>query len=52
MLSIEKCREYLEGKKLTDKEVLEIRDNLYGLAEIAIEKYIKDKKSNISKISE
>lgn len=50
MLSIEECREYLEDKTLSDEEVLEIRDNLHGLAEIAIENYIKEKKIKVEKI--
>lgn len=50
MLSIEECREYLDDKNLSDEEVLEIRDNLYGLAEIAIESYIKEKGIKVEKI--
>ena len=43
MLSIEKVREILNDENISDEEVLEIRDNLHGLAEIAIESYIKEK---------
>ena len=45
MLSIEKVREILNDENISNKEILEIRDNLYGLAEIAIENYIKEKKT-------
>lgn len=44
MLSIEKAKEILNDENISDEEILEIRDNLYGLAEIAIESYVKEKK--------
>jgi len=52
MLNIKKAREILNDENMSDSEILEIRDNLYDLAEIAIEKYIKEKKIKITKISE
>lgn len=50
MLSIEKVKEILNDENISDKEALKIRDNLYGLAEIAIEDYIKEKKIKVEKI--
>ena len=38
MMSIEKVREILNDENISDEEIVDIRDNLYGLAEIAIEK--------------
>lgn len=46
MLSIEKVREILNDENISNEEILEIRDNLYGLAEIAIESYMKERKAN------
>ncbi len=44
MLSLEKCRELIGDPKLSDKEITEIRENLYGLAELALEQYFRQKK--------
>lgn len=52
MMSIEKVREILNDENISDEEIIEIRDNLYGLAEIAIESYIKEKGIEVVKISE
>jgi hypothetical protein len=52
MLTIERVKELLNDENISDEEVLEIRDNLYGLAEIAIESYIKEKGIEAVKISE
>lgn len=32
MISVKKCKEYLEGADLTDQEIIEIRDILYAVA--------------------
>ena len=45
MLSIEETRKHLDNKNLTDKEVEEIRNGLYGLAEVIFEKWMQDKKN-------
>ncbi|GBE17376.1 hypothetical protein BMS3Abin15_01221 [bacterium BMS3Abin15] len=37
----EEVKEILNDENILDEEALEIRDNLYGLAEISIEKYIE-----------
>jgi len=45
MLSIKKCRELIDGdEEYTDKQIEEIRRTLYGLGELALECYFKDKK--------
>ena len=46
MLSIEEMRKYLEGddKNLPDEKVEEIRDGLYGLAEIIFEKWMQERR--------
>ena len=43
MISIEKCREILEDKNLTDEEVTTIREQLYKLAEVSIDSYFEEK---------
>ncbi len=44
MLSIEEMKKSLNDKSLSDKEVEEIRDGLYGLAEVIFEKWMQEKK--------
>ncbi len=52
MLSIDECRELISGsEKFTDKQVEEIREDLYGLAELALESYFK-KKGKASRLEE
>lgn len=44
MLSIQKCRELIPGsEKYTDEQIEEIRTTLYGLAELALDVYFKEK---------
>jgi microsomal dipeptidase-like Zn-dependent dipeptidase len=44
MLSLEKCRELIpHEKELTDEQIEEIRETLYGLAELALESYFREK---------
>lgn len=50
MLSIEEIKKILNDENIPDEEVMEIRDNPYGLAEIAIENYIKEYNIKIEKI--
>ncbi len=45
MLSIEEMKKCLDDKSLSDKEVEEVRDGLYGLAEVIFEKWQQDKKN-------
>jgi ribosome recycling factor len=45
MLSIEKTKELLDDKTISDDQAEKIRDDVQTLAEIIIEKYISDKKS-------
>lgn len=43
MLSIEECRELIpDSNKFADKQIEEIREDLYGLAELALESYSKN----------
>lgn len=45
MLSIEKCRKLIPGREeYTDEQILSIRDELYELADIAIQHYLEDLK--------
>lgn len=45
MLSIDECRKLIDGgEKYTDKEIEEIRDNLYGLANLAFDVWLEEKK--------
>lgn len=47
MLSLEKLREIEPGlKDISDKELEKIRDQLYGIANLALETYFDDKKEN------
>lgn len=46
MLSIEQCKKLIADKDLTDKEVEEIRDELYILANLAFEHWRETKKKN------
>lgn len=43
MLSIEQCRKLIDDKNLTDKEIEEIRDELYVLANLAFEHWRETK---------
>ena len=44
MLSLEECRELIpDGDKLSDKEIAEIRADLYGMAELALDVYFSRK---------
>ena len=43
MLTLEKMKELLDDPSLSDNQVLEIRDQLYSLAEIIFEKWQQDK---------
>jgi len=44
MLSIEQCRKLIGDKTLSDKEVEEIRDELYVLANLAFDHWKETKK--------
>ncbi len=43
MLSVEQCKKYLPVGKYTDEEIEQMRDNLYQLADILVEEYLKNK---------
>jgi len=38
MLSVEKCREYLEGLELSDEQIEQLRDALYSIIEQVLDK--------------
>ena len=46
MLSIEKCREILGNiaVDMSDEKIIELRDNLYGLGELALDDYFESLK--------
>ena len=52
MLTVERCKKYLKGSNYTDKEIEEIRNSLYQVAEILTEQYIKDKDNGNRKASQ
>lgn len=48
MLSIDECRKLIEGgEKYSDKEIAEIRDTLYGLADLALDTWEEKKRKEI-----
>jgi hypothetical protein len=49
-MSVEECRKHLgdKGNQMSDEEVVEIRDSLYGLAELALDCYFEEKKNDNS----
>jgi hypothetical protein len=52
MLSIEKCKKYLNDNSYTDEEIEVIRSSLYQAAELLINKFIEDKNNIDRKIIE
>ncbi len=46
MLSVERCKKYLEGKNVTDKRAEEIRDYLYAISREIIKNNIANQKQN------
>lgn len=45
MLTLEQMKKLLDDPSLTDEQILEIRDQLYALAEIIYEKWQQDRKA-------
>ena len=45
MLSIKKVKELLEDKNISDEEAEKIRDACYEFVELALDKYLSDKKT-------
>lgn len=43
MLSVEQCRKYLPSGKYTDEQVEQMRDELYQLADILVEDFLRQK---------
>ena len=54
MINLSECRKILreDGEKLTDEEIVQLRDYLCLLAEIAIESYDNKKQNEASCIDE
>jgi hypothetical protein len=48
MLSIEECRAILGHPELTDQQVAEIRDTLYGFAHSLIDEYLRERRERRS----
>jgi len=44
MLSIEQCKKHLRGCNYTEKQIEKIRDSLYYLTSILVEKHIKKRR--------
>jgi hypothetical protein len=46
MIGLEECRRLIEGSdKLSDQEIIQIRNELCQLGELALEQYYQNKKS-------
>jgi hypothetical protein len=52
MLTLEQMKELLDDPSIPDEQVLEIRDQLYALAEIIFEKWQKERASGKAERSE
>lgn len=50
-LSVKDCRHYLGRIDLSDNEIADLRDTLYGYAEVLIDQYI-EAKPNVRKTPE
>ena len=46
MFTIEQCRKHLKGSKYSDKDIEEIRDRLYKVAEITVSEYINNRRNS------
>ncbi len=51
MLSVEKCKKYLNNSTYTNEEIETIRNSLYQVAELLIGRFIKDR-NNKRKVTE
>ncbi len=48
MLSIEECRAILGRPDLTDQQITDIRDTLYGFARTLIDEYLREQRERRS----
>lgn len=46
LLSIEECRELLKSDQLSDKEVRDLRDALYGMADTVLSNLVEERDGN------
>ena len=49
MLSLERAKELINDPKLSDKEIEEIRDQMYMLSELIFEQWTEDRKKQREK---
>lgn len=49
MLSLERAKELINDPKLSDKEIEEIRDQMYMLSELIFEQWMEDRKKQRGK---
>ena len=49
MLSVERVKELINDPKLSDKEIEEIRDQMYLLTEVIFEQWMEDRKKEREK---
>ncbi len=52
MISLEKCKKYLNDNSYTDEELEEIRSSLYQVAELLIDKFTEGKNNENRKVIE
>ena len=52
MLSLERAKELINDPKLSDKEIEEIRDQMYMLSELIFEQWTEDRKKQREKEKE
>lgn len=52
MLSLERAKELINDPKLSDKEIEEIRDQMYMLSELIFEQWMEDRKKQREKEKE
>lgn len=43
MISLERCKEILKDESMTDEEVGQLRDALYGMVESIVDDYLKER---------
>lgn len=43
MLSVQECRQYVQGENITDGQVEQLRDQLYQCVTLFVEQYLSSK---------
>ena len=49
MLSNEECKAYIKKYNLTEKQISQIKDNLYAILEVVIDEYLSNAKKEYEK---